>query len=74
MITALDPAETYTLEVRSLAGPRMSEAFTVAPAPRAPGDTTPPTPSANPPEDGTTAVTATSVTLASANADDQAGP
>jgi hypothetical protein len=48
-ITNLDRAEAYTVEVRSLAGPRMSEAFVVTPAPRAPGDTTPPTLSADPP-------------------------
>ncbi|HEY0345054.1 MAG TPA: fibronectin type III domain-containing protein [Solirubrobacteraceae bacterium] len=64
-ITGLDTGESYTVEVRSLAGPRMSEAFTVAPAPRTPGDTTPPTLSATPPPNGTTAVTATSVTLTS---------
>jgi hypothetical protein len=64
-ITGLDPAESYTIEVRSVAGPRMSEAFTVAPAPRAPGDTTPPTLSANPATNGETVVTATSVTLTS---------
>jgi hypothetical protein len=64
-ITNLDPAETYTVEVRSLAGPRMSEAFVVTPAPRAPGDTTPPTLSANPAPNGTTAVTATEVRLTS---------
>ena len=64
-ITGLDAGETYTVEVRSLAGPRMSEAFTVAAAPRVPGDTTPPTISATPTPNGTTAVTATSVTLTS---------
>ncbi|HEV7884678.1 MAG TPA: fibronectin type III domain-containing protein, partial [Solirubrobacteraceae bacterium] len=64
-ITNLDPAETYTVEVRSLAGPRMSEAFVVTPAPRAPGDTTPPTLSANPAPNGTTAVIATEVTITS---------
>jgi hypothetical protein len=64
-ITGLDPAETYTVEVRSLAGPRMSEAFVVAPAPRAPGDTTPPTLTADPAPSVTTAVTATKITLAS---------
>jgi hypothetical protein len=64
-ITGLDPAETYTVEVRSLAGPRMSEAFVVAPAPRVPGDTTRPTLSATPPPNGTAAVTATEVTLTS---------
>jgi hypothetical protein len=64
-ITGLDPAESYIVEVRSLAGPRMSEAFTVAPAPRAPGDTTPPTLSASPAPNGDTAVAATEVTLTS---------
>jgi hypothetical protein len=64
-ITNLDPTETYTVEVRSLAGPRMSEAFTVAPAARAPGDTTPPTLSTNPPSNGATAAVASSVTLTS---------
>jgi hypothetical protein len=50
-ITGLDPAESYSVEVRSLAGPRMSEAFTVdapAPTPDAPADTTVPTLTATP--------------------------
>jgi hypothetical protein len=73
-ITGLDPAEAYTVEVRSLAGPRMSEAFTVdaaaAPAPGA-GDTTVPTLSADPAPDanGGTVETKT-VTLAGTDPDD----
>jgi hypothetical protein len=39
----LDPAESYTVEVRSLAGPRMSDAFPLQAAGTTPtGDTTPP--------------------------------
>jgi hypothetical protein len=42
-ITGLDPAETYTVEVRSLAGPRMSDAFPMQAAGTAPsGDSTAP--------------------------------
>jgi hypothetical protein len=43
----------------------MSEAFTVAPAPRLPGDTTLPTLKSSPPANGDTVVTTTSVTLTS---------
>jgi hypothetical protein len=67
-ITGLAAGESYDVEVRSLAGPRMSEAFTVeaagAPAPGT-GDTTVPTLNADPAPDanGGTVETKT-VTLA----------
>lgn len=63
-ITNLNPASTYTVEVRSLAGSRMSDAYTVSPAAAPqPGDTTVPTLALTPaPEPG--AVTKTnSVTV-----------
>ena len=47
----LDPAKQYDFEVRSLAGPRMSEAFapvTPGNTPGDPGDVTPPTLTTNP--------------------------
>jgi Chitobiase/beta-hexosaminidase C-terminal domain/Fibronectin type III domain len=71
-ITGLDPAESYDVEVRSLAGPRMSEAFTVnaaAPAPGAPADTTRPTLTATP-APGAGVVETKSVTLAASDPDD----
>jgi hypothetical protein len=58
-IGGLSAAEAYTIEVRSLAGPRMSEAFPIAP------DTTPPTLTADPAPSATGSVPATSVTLTS---------
>ena len=70
-IAGLSPTEEYTVEVRSLAGPRMSEAFTTSvpgtPAePGAPGDTTPPTLTSTPAfTDNATPITASSVTLQS---------
>ena len=70
-ITGLDPAEQYDVEVRSLAGARMSEAFTVQ-APTAPtaGDQTAPQLSAEPTggADAATAVETGSVTLSSTDA------
>jgi hypothetical protein len=41
-VSGLDPAETYTVEVRSLTGPKMSEPFTLATG-TPPADTTVPT-------------------------------
>jgi hypothetical protein len=41
-LSGLDPAETYTVEVRSLTGPKMSEPFTLATG-TPPADTTVPT-------------------------------
>jgi hypothetical protein len=71
-IKGLDPAENYTVEVRSMAGPKMSEAFSTtvaAPAPTDPalGDTTPPTLTVDPAPvaDSTTPVEATSVSATS---------
>jgi hypothetical protein len=67
-ITGLDPAETYSVEVRSAAGPRMSEAFPVsdvAPATAPTRDTTLPTMSFMPKPEPTGVTTATSVTLQS---------
>jgi hypothetical protein len=70
-LTGLNAAESYTVEVRSLTGGKMSEPFTVqAPAtpPPAPGgDLTPPVTTATPTpnSDPTVAVEASSVTLTS---------
>jgi hypothetical protein len=61
------PAGSYTYEVRSMAGNKMSVPFTAAPTgpPPAPGDTTPPTLALNPNPNGTTAVETNSVTITS---------
>jgi len=61
--TGLDPAETYTVEVRSLAAGHMSDAGVASP----PADLNPPTISADPAggANNTTPVDATSVTLTS---------
>jgi hypothetical protein len=70
-ITGLDPAEQYDVEVRSLAGARMSEAFTVQ-APAAPegGDQDAPDVSATPAggADSASAVETGSVELSSTDA------
>lgn len=66
-ITGLDPAGSYTFEVRSTAGARMSEPFTAvsAPAPTdpPPADQTPPTVTADPAPAGDTVVEASRLTL-----------
>lgn len=69
-IAGLDPAEKYTVEVRSLAGARMSEALTMAPAPvtdpTTPGDTVQPTLEVSPaPAAAGGPTTASSVSIAS---------
>jgi hypothetical protein len=69
-ISGLDPSEAYSLELRSLAGPRMSDAFTVAiPAPTPPppgGDLVVPIVTATPAAVAAPGITqATSVTLSS---------
>nr|WP_157358992.1 fibronectin type III domain-containing protein [Arthrobacter sp. Soil782] len=63
-IANLNPASTYTVEVRSLAGPRMSDAYTVAPAtvPQ-PGDTTVPTLALSPAPDPGAVIQTNSVTV-----------
>lgn len=66
MISGLDPTQNYTVEVRSLAGPRMSDAFTIgATTPTVPGDATPPTLAVSPAASQTGVTTATSVTASS---------
>jgi hypothetical protein len=63
----LDPAKQWDIEVRSIAGPRMSEAFapvTPGNTPGTPGDVTPPTLSTTPGL-GATAVLTRSVTVVS---------
>jgi hypothetical protein len=63
----LDPAKQYDIEVRSIAGPRMSEAFapvTPGSTPGGPGDETPPTLSTTPALSDT-AVQTRSVTVTS---------
>jgi Chitobiase/beta-hexosaminidase C-terminal domain len=63
----LDPAKQYDIEVRSIAGPRMSEAFapvTPGNTPGTPGDVTPPTLSTTPALSAT-AVQTRSVTVVS---------
>ncbi|MEA2324230.1 MAG: hypothetical protein QOD81_4080 [Solirubrobacteraceae bacterium] len=67
-IMGLKGDEGYDVEVRSIAGPRMSEAFTVnadAPTPPPPGTVVTPTLTADPPPSDTGAKTASSVTLTS---------
>jgi hypothetical protein len=72
-ITGLAAGESYDVEVRSLAGARMSEAFTVSaatPAPDAPADTSLPTLSADPaPDAGGATVETKTVALAGADPD-----
>jgi hypothetical protein len=70
IITGLDPNESYTVEVRSLAGTKMSEAFSTtaaAPTPTDPtqGDTTPPTLTLDPAPDANAPVEASSVSVSS---------
>lgn len=70
IITKLDPNESYTVEVRSLAGTKMSEAFSTtspAPTPTDPtqGDTTPPTLTLDPAPDANAPVETASVTVSS---------
>jgi hypothetical protein len=67
-ITGLKGDESYDVEVRSIAGPRMSDGFTVnvdAPTPPPPGTVVTPTLSADPAPSATGAKTASSVTLTS---------
>lgn len=67
-INGLDPAQNYTVEVRSMAGPKMSDAFTLGSTTSpVPGDTTPPTLTLSPAPSATIGevVVADSVTVAS---------
>ncbi len=59
-IDNLDAAESYTVEVRAVAGSRLGDPFILGTV-----DVTPPTLTADPAPNGDTAVSATSVTLAS---------
>jgi len=65
-ITGLSATENYTVEVRSLAGAKMSDAFTINAAPAAPvGDTTVPTLLVNPAANPTGTTEASVVTVQS---------
>jgi hypothetical protein len=65
-VTGLDPNEDYTVEVRSLAGPRMSDAFPLqGTATEPPGDTTAPELTVSPAPSATAVVEASSVRLGS---------
>ncbi len=70
-ITGLDASESYKVEVRSIAGAKMSEAFGAdVPSTPPPGDTTAPTLTASPAAaDGDAAVSAKAVTLSVAAGD-----
>ncbi|HEX2102736.1 MAG TPA: fibronectin type III domain-containing protein [Solirubrobacteraceae bacterium] len=69
-ITDLDPNESYKVEVRSIAGAKMSEAFGAnVPSTPPAGDTEAPTLTASPAPDGDTAVPAKAVTLSVAEGD-----
>jgi hypothetical protein len=71
-VTNLDPAEDYTVEVRSLAGPRMSDAFALQAAGTTPtGDTTAPKLSVSPAINATGVVQTDSVTVTSDTANAQ---
>jgi hypothetical protein len=68
VITGLSPSETYDVEVRAIAGGKMSESFPLSPlAPAAKGDTTPPVLTVSPIATQNTAgqFVASSVTLTS---------
>jgi hypothetical protein len=68
-ITGLDPAKDYTIEVRSLAGPKMSEAFPLqGTTPTPGGDVTAPTLTVSPAPSATSVVETNSVTLSSSSA------
>jgi hypothetical protein len=69
-LSGLDPAKTYTVEVRSIAGARMSEALTIADATAPdpggatpPSDTTAPTLTLSPAPAANTVTSASSVTV-----------
>jgi hypothetical protein len=71
-ITNLDPAEDYTVEVRSIAGPKMSDAFPLQAAGTTPtGDTTAPKLSVSPAINATGVVQTDSVTVTSDTANAQ---
>jgi hypothetical protein len=71
-ITNLDPNEDYTVDVRSLAGPHMSDAFPLqGTATEPPGDTTAPPLKVTPEPSSTAVVEASSVTLSSTDANAQ---
>ncbi|MEA2385391.1 MAG: hypothetical protein QOH72_5362 [Solirubrobacteraceae bacterium] len=63
-LSGLDPAQGYDVEVRSLAGDKMSAPFTVqVPTPTDLGDTTPPTLTASPAPAAGAVTTASTITL-----------
>ena len=71
-VTGLDPNQDYTVDVRSIAGPHMSDAFPLqGTATEPPGDTTKPPLTVSPAPSTTAVVAASSVTLSSTDASAQ---